>query len=99
MGFRFHEMPGGVDRRSVPVEINGECIWLKSVIREQNGGIHEQGEFLYSMDGIVYQSMGMAQIPDSGRFRGDRIGLYTCNDSGCKGYIKFKYVNYNYQKN
>lgn len=94
-----HEMPGGVDRRCVPVEINGECIWLKSVIREQNGGIHEQGEFLYSMDGIVYQSMGMAQIPDSGRFRGDRIGLYTCNDSGCKGYIEFKYVNYNYQKN
>lgn len=48
-----HEMPGGVDQSSEPVEIQGENIWLKSVIKEENMGIHELGEFLYSMDGIV----------------------------------------------
>ena len=48
-----YEMPGGVDQSSGSVEIKGENIWHKSVIKEENMGIHERGEFLYSMDGIV----------------------------------------------
>lgn len=91
-----HFSLGEADDSKTMCRIAEQQIWLKTVVKQTNHGQGELGDFFYSLDGKEFVYAGRAQIPDMSRFRGNRIGLYTCNDKRESGYVEFRDVIYRF---
>lgn len=72
-------------------EVTGSVIWLKSTW-DWNGNSWYQ----YSMDGLTYHSIGGRYQLSWGFYRGDRIGIFTYNDTGQEGFIDVNWFRYKY---
>ena len=70
-------------------EISGKTLWLRSTW--DYGG---QSQFAYSLDGKRFVAFGQPYGLIWGRFRGDRIGLFTVNQTGENGYIDVDWLRY-----
>lgn len=77
-------------------EVETAMIWLRTQTEEKHGGVEETARFSYSFDGTNFYEAGEAPLPESARFRGDRIGIYTCNDFYEEGFVEFSEVEYQY---
>ena len=69
--------------------ISGRELYLRSVWDEAG-----QARFFYSLDGKTFQQFGQECSLSWGAYRGDRIGLFTVNDSGKGGHIDIDWFHY-----
>jgi beta-xylosidase len=65
--------------------ILGTRIWLRST-----WGLDGLSRYAYSIDGRTFTAFGAPYQLAWGNYRGDRIGLYTFNDLGEKGWADFR---------
>lgn len=93
---KSHAVLGGVDEERDISEVGTTMIWLRTQTEEKHGGIEETARFSYSFDGTNFYEAGEVPLPESARFRGDRIGIYTCNDFHEEGFAEFSEVEYQY---
>lgn len=66
-------------------------VWLRST-----WGLDGRSRFSYSVDGRNFTAFGDTYQLTWGRYRGDRIGIYTYNDKGEQGYVDIDWFRYNY---
>jgi hypothetical protein len=64
-------------------------IWLRSAWGEEG-----MARFSYSLDGSAFTEIGSSCRLSWGSYRGDRIGLYTVNDTIERGYVDFSDFRY-----
>jgi beta-xylosidase len=64
-------------------------IWLRSTWSEEG-----MARFSYSLDGSAFTEIGSSCRLSWGSYRGDRIGLYTVNDTIERGYVDFSDFRY-----
>jgi hypothetical protein len=64
-------------------------IWLRSTWGEEG-----MARFSYSMDGSAFTEIGSSCRLSWGSYRGDRIGLYTLNNTIERGYVDFSDFRY-----
>jgi len=72
----------------VPV-VTAKSLWLRST-----WGIEGLARFSYSFDGSEFTEIGQSCRLTWGSYRGDRIGLYTWNSTGDRGYADFSDFHY-----
>jgi beta-xylosidase len=80
-----------VDQPELP-RINGiaaTSVWLRST-----WGMEGLAHFSYSLDGLTFTQVGEPCRLTWGAYRGDRIGLYTLNPTGERGYVDFSKFQY-----
>ena len=65
------------------------ALWLRS-----EWGFDGQSQFAYSLDGKTFQPLGAPYQLTWGNYRGDRIGLFTFNDQGERGYLDVDSFHY-----
>jgi beta-xylosidase len=70
-------------------EISQKVLWLRSTW-DYNG----QSQFSYSSDGKTFVSFGQLYRLTWGRFRGDRVGFFTVNQTGESGFIDVDWFRY-----
>lgn len=73
--------------------INSPTIYLKS-----SWGYSGYSIYSYSTDGLNYNLFGETYKLTWGKYRGDRIGVFTYNTLKENGYIDVDYFHYNYIK-
>lgn len=66
-------------------------LWLKSV-----WGLDGQSQYYYSVDGKNFVAFGDKYQLKWGYYRGDRIGIYSYNNSSENGFIDVDYFKYDY---
>jgi beta-xylosidase len=66
--------------------------WVRAEIDAEGGCV-----FAYSLDGKKYESIGNRFVFGWHNYRGTRLGLFTYNDRGEKGWIDFDDFRYDYQ--
>ena len=64
-------------------------IWLRSTWSEEG-----MARFSYSLDGSTFTEIGSSCRLSWGSYRGDRIGLYTLNNTIERGYVDFSDFRY-----
>jgi beta-xylosidase len=69
-------------------EIHQNRIWLRSTW--DFAGI---SQFSYSLNGIEFEDIGATYQLTWGDYRGDRVGLFTFNNSAAQGYAGLGYVD------
>jgi beta-xylosidase len=73
---------------AVPV-LTAANVWLRST-----WGVQGLASFSYSFDGKTFTEIGEACRLTWGFYRGDRVGLYTWNSAGDRGYADFSDFRY-----
>jgi beta-xylosidase len=68
--------------RSDGPEVEGSKIWLRS-----SWDLSGASRFFWSADGREFHSIGEPYQLTWGAYRGDRIGLFTVNDGGDRGFV------------
>jgi beta-xylosidase len=81
MEYRHNDIP------QLGATITSKNLWIKSVWKS-NG----LSTFSYSTDGVTYTPFGTYQL-SWGFYRGDRIGVYSYNDTGEAGYVDVDYFH------
>ncbi len=71
------------------VELRDTALWLKS-----SWGLDGVSRFSYSTDGAVFLTIGDPYQLVWGSYRGDRIGLFTFNNTADTGLIDIDWVHY-----
>jgi beta-xylosidase len=71
-------------------EIPTQSLWLRS-----NWGLDGLSQFSYSTDGREFHDIGGPYQLTWGSYRGDRVGLYTFNDAGDRGFVDIRRFTYN----
>jgi hypothetical protein len=79
--------------RSDGPDIVGRLVWLRST-----WDFDGVSQFAYSLDGKVFHEVGLPYRLAWGAYRGDRVGLFTFNDSGVKGYVDMDGFDYQCDK-
>ena len=67
-----------------------EEVWLRTQVRGY------LADFQYSYDGIHFQKTDQIYPICWGSYRGDRIGIYTFNNTADEGFVDVDYFDYNY---
>jgi beta-xylosidase len=70
-------------------EVAGDTVWLRST-----WGMDGLARFSYSIDGSAFTEIGGPCKLTWGSYRGDRVGLYTSNSAGDRGYVDFSDFRY-----
>ena len=78
---------------TVGPRIGGTALWLRSTWNFAGAS-----QFSYSTDGNTYQSLGDPYQLSWGFYRGDRIGIYTCNQRSDAGYLDVANVRYDVER-
>jgi hypothetical protein len=73
--------------------IKSNKLWLRSA-----WSLDGLSQFSYSLDGKTFVPFGKAYQLAWGSYRGDRIGIYSYNNSADKGYIDVDYLHYEMKK-
>ena len=81
---------GAVTRGPV---VAGDHLWLKSV-----WGLDGSSQYSFSLDGRNFTNFGLPYQLTWGNYRGDRIGLYSCNSKNDTGYVDADYFHYTYAR-
>ncbi len=90
---RYLEFRHGSQTAPGPV-LMGPHVWLRST-----WGLDGLSHFSYSLDGDTYLPLGEPCQLMWSYYRGDRLGLYSFNDEGEKGFVDVDYFHYALQKN
>ena len=69
--------------------ITQDALWLRSTWGYDGGS-----QFAYSLDGKTFLPLGDPYPLKWGNYRGDRIGLYSFNDRGERGYVDIDWFRY-----
>ena len=69
--------------------ITQNALWLRSA-----WGYDGQSRFSYSLDGKTFLNLGDPYQLKWGNYRGDRIGIYSFNDLGERGYVDVDWFHY-----
>ena len=79
-----------VDGRATPgPTVSQDALWLRS-----EWGFDGQSRFSYSLDGDAFTPFGPPYQLTWGDYRGDRVGIFTFNDSGERGYVDVDWFHY-----
>jgi beta-xylosidase len=73
--------------------ISGKTLFLRS-----EWGFDGSSIFYYSLDGSSYTSFGDAYPLSWGSYRGDRIGIFTTNESATPGYLDVDFFRYSIER-
>ena len=73
--------------------LNSFKIWLRSTWRYDG-----QSQFAYSLDGVHFRDIGLPYGLTWGNYRGDRVGLFTFNNSGDGGFVDVDRFDYTVQR-
>ncbi len=69
-------------KESAGPRITGDLLWLRST-----WGLDGQSHFAFSVDGLHFQVVGEAYLLSWGDYRGDRVALFTFNNTAAQGFI------------
>jgi len=75
--------------RSDGPQIRQQRVWLRS-----RWGYDGRSQFAWSIDGKTFHDIGAPYQLTWGSYRGDRVGLYTFNDSAEHGYVDIGRFHY-----
>jgi len=79
------------DKGEVGPELKNGNLWLKST-----WGLDGKNQFFYSTDGVSFTPFGTTYQLAWGNYRGDRIGIYSFNDTNDAGYLDVDFLHYAY---
>jgi beta-xylosidase len=68
---------------------NVKRVWFRST-----WGMEGVARFSYSFDGLAFTGIGDSCPLSWGSYRGDRVGLYTVNRTGDRGFVEFSDFRY-----
>ena len=71
--------------------ISGNDLWLRSI-----WGLDGKSEYSYSTDGKYYITIGNVYQMMWGSYRGDRLAVYSYNDTNEEGYVDVDFFHYNF---
>ena len=66
-------------------------VWLKALIDD-----HGNSTFAWSLDGKIFRPIGGSFPFGWGNYRGTRVGIYSYNNEGDKGYVDVDFFHYTY---
>ena len=75
--------------RTVGERLSGNSLYLRTVTGED-----DVAAFYYSTDGLHFTDTGLRHRLAFGNFRGDRVGLFTCNETAERGYVDVDWFRY-----
>jgi beta-xylosidase len=72
-------------------QVNGTSVWLRAT-----WGLDGVSNFSRSLDGKTFEPVGEPYQMKWSTYRGDRVGLFTCNQQADAGYVDFDSVHYGF---
>jgi beta-xylosidase len=88
---RFKNSSTGSIVLGAAIPTGDTTVWLKSQMKDTINT-----EFQYSLDSVTFTALGSSYTMAGAGYRGDRLGVYTFNNTSTAGYVDIDWFHYTY---